>query len=339
MTCFAFLGVIILSGFIDLLAANYCDIHAAVGQSLTLPFFFDGLNKSHVVRWTHNSTIVFYREHGRVSVGKEADITAKASLLLKNLQSSSAGIYQVNVLQPSGRPAQSWNGQLCILERVLKPQLTYTCDFKTAVVNLNCHVANPQGLVFEWTLDGKPLTSETKQKLSISSVKLKGEGRFTCVVANKVSKMESDTVHPACKIPTTPPTPPTFYASKSAKAVLIGGACLIVLLLTIIIVQCCCCKCNKGQITQKEEIRMASASKKEPESISPDYETMLPHEESPAPNPEPSPRACYERVSQPDSKTENRSSHLSPTGEEKQPSPVPKPRTKSPQTPNIYVCN
>lgn len=335
MACFAFLGVIILSGFIDLLAANYCDSYATVGQSLTLPFFFDGLNESHVVRWTHNRTIVFYRERGRVSVGKEADISAKASLLLKNLQSSSAGIYQVNVLHPNGKPAQSWSGQLCILERVLKPQLTYTCDFKTAVVNLNCHVANPQGLVFEWTLDGKPLTSETKQKLSISSVKLKGEGRFTCTVANKVSKMESDTVRPACKIPTPPPPTLLCYTSKTVQAVLTGGACLILLLLTIIIVQCCCCKRNKAQITQKQELRMVSVSKQEPESISPDYETMLPNEESLAPNPEPSPRTCYERVSQPNSKTENRSSHLSPTGEVKQPSPVPKPRTKSPQTLNI----
>lgn len=336
MACFAaFLGVIILSGFIDLLAANYCDIHATVGQSLTLPFFFDGLHKLHVVRWTHNSTIVFYREGRRVSVGKEADISANGSLLLKNLQPSSAGIYQVNVLHPNSTPAQSWSGQLCILGRVLKPQLTYTCDFKSAIVNLNCHVANPQGLVFVWTLDGKPLTSETKQKLSISSAKLKGEGRFTCTVANKVSKMESDSIRPACKIPTPPPPTLLCYTSKTVKAVLTGGGCLILLLLTIIIVQCCCSKRNKAQITQNQELRMVSVSKEEPESISPEYETMLPNKESLAPNPEPSPRACYERVSQPDSKTENRSSHLSPTAEVKQPSPVPKPRTKSPQTPNI----
>lgn len=338
MACFAaFLGVIILSRFIDLLAANSCDIHGAVGQSLTLPFFFDGLNKLHVVRWTHNSTIVFYRERGRVSVGKEADVSANGSLLLKNLQPSSAGIYQVKVLHPNGTLAQSWSGQLCVWERISKPQLTYSCDFQSAVVNLNCHVANPQGLVFVWTLDGKPLTSETKQKLSISSAKLKGERRFTCTVANKVSKMESDTIRPACKIPTPPPPPTTLfcYTSKTVKAVLTGGACLILLLLTIIIVQCCCCKRNKAQITQKQELRMVSVSKQEPESISPEYETMLPNEESLAPNPEPSPRACYERVSQPDSKTENRSSHLSPTAEVKKPSPVPKPRTKSPQTPNI----
>lgn len=335
MACFAFLGVIILSGFIDLLAANYCDIYATVGQSLTLPFFFDGLNKLHVVRWTHNSTIVFYRQQGRISVGKEADISANASLLLKNLQPSSAGIYQVNVLHPDGRPAQSWSGQLCILERVLKPQLTYTCDFKTSVVNLNCHVANPQGLGFIWTLDGSSLANERKQKLSISLEKLKGEERFTCTVANKVSKMESDAVHAACKIPTPPPPTLLCYTPKTVKAVLTGHACLILLLLTIIIVQCCCCKRNKAQITQKQELRMVSISKEEPESISPDYETMLPNEESLAPNPEPSPRACYERVSQPNSKTENRSSHLSPTAGVKQPSPVPKPRTKSPQTPNI----
>lgn len=336
MACFAAtLGVVILSGSINLLAANNCELHAAVGQSLTLPFVYDSLDVSHVLRWTHNSTIVFYRQQGKVSVGKPADISATGSLLLKNLQFSSAGAYQADVLYPNGTLAKTWTGHLCVMDKVLKPQLTYHCDFKSSSVLLNCHVANPKGLLFSWALDDKTLTSETKQKLSISLEQLKGERYFTCSVANKVSKEKSDTVRPACKSP----APPTLlcFEPKTVLAVVLGGAGVILLLLIIIITLCCCHRRIKTQmrIRDKGELRMLSLSKREPRAISPEYETMHPTEDSPPLNLEPSPRACYESVSQPEALTENRPPHLSTAAEGQQPSPVPKPRTKSPQTPNM----
>lgn len=333
MACFAAtLGVIILSGFINLLAANNCDLYAAVGQSLTLPFDYDRLDISHVLRWTHNSTIVFYSQQGRLSYGKPADISANGSLMLKNLQFSSAGTYQATALQRNGTLAKTWTGHLCMMDKVLKPQLTYNCDFKSASVNLNCYVANPEGLVFLWALDEKTLTSETRQKLSVSLAQLKGERNFTCSVANKVSKEKSDAVRPTCKSPSTL----LCFTSKTVLAVLSGGAGLILLLLTIIIVLCCCHRRNKTQmrIKDKGELRMLSLSKQEPHSC-PDYETMHPSEESPPLSPEPSPRACYENGSQPEAQTENRPVHLSTAAVGQQPSPVPKPRTKSPLTPNI----
>ncbi|XP_070764262.1 T-cell surface antigen CD2-like [Enoplosus armatus] len=340
MACFAAtLGVIILSGFINLSAADKdtCKIYAALGDSVTLPFVFQGLANSHVLRWTHNNSIIFYKQQGRVSVGKPVDITATGSLLLKNLQPKSAGTYQANVLHPNGTQAETWIGRLCMLDKVSKPQLTYSCDFKSSAVNLNCNVAKPQGLVFSWTLDEKTLTSETRQTLSISLAQLKGVRSFTCSAANQVSKEKSDTVRPTCKSPT--PSPPTLlcFASKTVTAVLAGGAGLILLLLIIIITLCCCRRRNKTQMRlgDKGELRMLSLSKREPDSISPEYETMHPTEDSPPQSPEPSPRACYETVSQPEAQTENRPPQLSTAAEGLQPSPVPKPRMKSPQTANI----
>ncbi|XP_041795511.1 SLAM family member 6-like [Chelmon rostratus] len=338
MACFlATLGVTILSGFISLSAANKdtCELYAAVGQSLTLPFVYDRLTTSHVLRWTHNETIIFYRQQGRVSVGKPGDISATGSLLLKNLKPLSAGAYQANVLHPNGTLAKTWTGNLCLMDKVSKPQLTYSCDFKSSAVNLNCHVANPQGLVFSWTLDENTLTSETRQKLSLSLAQLKGERDFTCSVANKVSKEKSDSVRATCKSP----TPPTLlcFASKTVVAVLAGGAGLILLLLTIIITLCCCHRRNKTQIRvrDKGELRMLSLSKREPDPISPEYETMHATEDSPTPSPEPSPRTCYDSVCLPEAPTENTPPQLSAAAEEPRPSPVPKPRTKGPQTPNV----
>ncbi|XP_039663433.1 SLAM family member 9-like [Perca fluviatilis] len=315
MACFtATLGVIILVGFINLSAANKdtCDLYAGVGQNLTLPFVYDGLANSHLLRWTHNNTIIFYREKGRVSVGKIEDISAAGSLSLKNLQFSSAGTYQANLLNPNGTLTKTWTHRLCMMDKVSKPQLTYICDPKSSAVNLNCHVAYPQGLVFSWTLDEKTLTSETRQTLSISLAQLKGERRFTCSVANKVSKEKSDTVRPTCK---GPPPPTLFcFTSTTVVAVLAGGASLILLLLIIIIILCCCHRRIKTQMRRRDkgELRMLSLKKRESDSISPEYETMHPNE--------------Y---------TENRPAQLSIDSEGQQPSPVPKPRTKTPQTPNI----
>ncbi|XP_076588317.1 uncharacterized protein LOC143321687 [Chaetodon auriga] len=338
MACFhTTLGVIILSGFINLSAANKvtCELYAAVGQSLTLPFVYDRLANSHVLRWTHNDKIIFYRQQGRVSVGKPGDISATGSLLLKNLQLSSAGAYQANVLNPNGTLAKTWTGNLCMMDKVSKPQLTYSCDFKSSAVNLNCHVANPQGLAFSWILDENTLTSETRQKLSISLAQLKGERNFTCGVANKVSQAKSDTVRVTCKSP----SPPTLlcFASKTVVAVLGGGTCLILLLLTIIIALCCCPRRTKTQkrMRDKGELGMLSLSKREPDSISPEYETMHATEDPPTPSPEPSPSGCYNSASQPEAPTENTPPQLSTPAEEQRPSPVPKPRTKGPQTPNV----
>ncbi|TKS73675.1 T-cell surface antigen CD2 LFA-2 LFA-3 receptor OX-34 antigen [Collichthys lucidus] len=318
MACFAVaLGVIILCGFIQLPAAkDTCDLYAAVGQSLTLPFVYDGLTNSHVLRWIHNKKLIFYREKGKVSVGNALVISATGSPLLKNIQSSSAGTYEATVLHSNGTLAKTWTGELCIMDKVSKPQVTYICD--SSAVNLNCYVADPQGLVFSWTLDENTLISETKQKLSISLAQLLGQRSFTCSVANKVSQEKSNTVRPTCKTPTL-----LCFPSKTVVAVVAGGAALILLLVIVIIALCCRYRRNKTSLQDKGGLRMLSLSKREPDSTSRVYETMHPTTED------------YETVSQPEAQPENKPSQLSTAAEGVQPSPVPKPRTKSPQTPNV----
>lgn len=326
------LGVTLLSGFIGLLAANYCDLHAASGQSLALPFAFHRLTLQHMVRWTRDSKIVFNRERGRVSVGKEADVAANGSLLLADLRASAAGFYRVSVLHPNATPADSWSGRLCVEERVLKPRLGYACDSQSAVVDLDCLVANPGGLDFQWALDGKRLESESGQRLSVSLARLRGQGSFTCSAANKVSKAESDAVRPVCKSP-PPPTPPVLlcYRAITVKAVFAGGACLILLLLTVVIVQCCSSrKRGRGRGREKQELGMVAISQSEPGSVGPQYETQVL-------STEPSARTCSESVPHPHSG--NSPPHLSATAEAKQPSPVPKPRTKTALPPNSHTNN
>ncbi|XP_041852179.1 uncharacterized protein LOC121647086 [Melanotaenia boesemani] len=339
MVCFATtFGVILLLGLTVHAATNNdtCDIYAAVGESLALPFVFKGLGNSHALKWTHNNTIIFYRQQGKVTVGKSDDISATGSLLLKKLQFASAGIYQAQALNPNGTSAAELAVRVCMMEKVAKPKLSYVCDLKKNAINLNCYVPKPQGLVFSWTLDKKTLQSETKQTLSVSLNQPKDEGSFFCSVENKVSKESSDAVRPTCKAP-----PEICFSPHTVVAVLAGGAGLIFLLLIIVIALCYCKRRNNTQMKfrDKGEHGMFSLKKQEADSISREYETMHHTENCPPSSPQPSPRVSYQNVSQPEDQIENRPAQLSMAAEgQQQPSPVPKPRKKNTQTQNITMC-
>lgn len=332
MGCFAaIVGVVFLLGFFNHSAANKdaCDIYATIGQSLALPFAYEGLTNTHVLYWTHNDTVVFSRQQGRVTVGKAEDITQTGSLLLKNLQFSGAGTYQVQIRHPSNSTAEKWSGRLCVMDKLPKPQLTYVCDFKSNAVNLNCNVINPEGLVISWTLGKKTLPST----LSMSLAQLKDEN-FMCSVENKASKENSNVVHPTCK-GSSPSSPKLYcFTFKTVGAVLAGGGGLILLLLIVIIILCCLHKRTKTQMRRTNKMKLTSVNKPLSGSISPDHETMHATEEYPCPSPKPSPRACYKN----DSQLEDQTAQLSTAAEEQKPSPVPKPRTKITQRPNVWMC-
>lgn len=333
MPCFvATLGLVLLWRLVNLsVAKDTCDIYEAVGQSLTLPFAFVGLTNTHVLRWTHNKTIIFYRQNGRVSVGKKEDISAAGALQLKNIQFSHAGDYRADLRHLNGTLDLTWSGRLCVMDKVLKPELTYVCDIKSNAVKLNCFVAKPQGLTFSWTLDEKTLTSETRQMLSISLAQLTGQRNFSCGVANRVSKVRSDTVRPVCNKPLTSPDSSLLCFKRTAVvAVLAGGLGLILLLLILVITVCCCFRYKKMSPQSKEghRVKMLSLSKRVSVSTSVDYETMNPTETSLPPSPSPLPKTCYQNVCPPESSIGNKPLEVSTGAVNKDPSPVPKPRTR-----------
>ncbi|XP_011605785.2 uncharacterized protein [Takifugu rubripes] len=328
MACFAPL-LVVLTGLADLLAVNGCDFYRGVGQDLTLPFIFDRLDLSHVLRWTHNTTILFYRQRGYVSIGNATDVSLAGSLLLKDLQLSSSGDYRVIVLHPNNtQAAAAWSRRVCVLDSVPKPDLSYLCDFSASSVTLNCHVAKARGVEFSWVVDGKFSTAKT-QTLSVSLAKVKVGMSFVCSVANIVSRESSGTVRPLCQ--RSPPTPsgPYCFSLKTVQAVFAGGVGLLVLLLSIIVILCCRRQRRGPRGPRGEgnggEIRMRDLRKAQEEN----YEVMLSPKEPQLQNSE----HCYLTVPQPEDPTPNR---LPPCpGEGQRASPVPKPRTKSPRTANV----
>lgn len=329
--------LVLLTGSLGLPAVHSCDFYRRVGQDLMLPFIFDGLDLSHVLRWTHNKTIVFYRQKGHVSIGNATDISLTGSLLLKNLQYSSAGDYQVNVLHANNTLAKQWTGRLCVVDRVPKPQLSFSCDFPTSSVLLNCQVDNPRGLEFSWAIDGKSLISEKKQKLSISLSKLKAGSGFMCNAAHVASteKLTSNVVYPVCKTPALMPLDSYCFSLKTVQAVFAGGAGLVVLLLTIIITMCCHCQRRQGPpgAAGSGGFGMRGARNAEELDSIPDYETML------SPKDPQKSQDCYSVVP-PEDSTASEPSRLPVAEVGQRDSPVPKPRTKSPktQTSKLWSC-
>lgn len=326
--------LVLLIGSVDLLAVNGCDIYGTVGQDLVLPFVYNGLNQSHVLRWTHNKKIVFYRQLGRVSIGNATDVSVNGSLTLNNLQFSSSGDYQVDVLDRKNKPVAKWSHRVCVIDRVPKPQLSSVCDFPASTLRLNCHVAETQGVEFSWAIDGKFLTGEKRRELSVSLMKMKAGMSFMCSVANAVSRENSDIVRHACT--SSPATQAGNYCFRlqTVQAVFAGGAGLLLLLLIIIITLCCRRQRYRPlEARDGEEVRMRNTrTTQEPSSVNPDYETML---SSVKPQGQSSEQHYYSTVPQPEDKPENRlSPHPVAEGGERY-SPVPKPRTKSPQTANM----
>lgn len=322
MACFVPL-LAVLTGLAALPAVNGCDFYRGVGQDLTLPFIFDRLDLSHVVRWTHNKTIVFYRQQGYVSVGNATDVSLVGSLLLKDLQLSSSGEYKVIVLHPNNVQAAAWSRHVCVLDSVPKPDLSYLCDFSASSVALNCRVAKAQGLAFSWVVDGKFLTTKA-QTLSVSLAKVEVGMSFMCSVANAVSRESSGTVRPLCQ--RSPPTPsgPYCFSLRTVQAVFAGGAGLLLLLLGIIVILCCC-RQRRGERYGGESREMRDLRNMQEM----DREVTLSPKEPQLQNSE----HCYLTVPQPEDPTPNRLPACPEEGQRA--SPVPKPRTKSPQRANV----
>ncbi|XP_014916757.1 T-cell surface antigen CD2-like [Poecilia latipinna] len=329
MGCFTVaLGQILFFGFFGFTAASTnkaCDIYAAVGENVPLPFNYEGLTKSYTLRWTHNSTIIFLRAQNRVRHGKPEDINATGSLLLKSVNLQSSGTYLASLLHANNTLATNWTGQLCVMEKVLKPRLSYSCG--TNVVKLNCEVSKPEGLVFSWTHDKKILPSETRQTVSISLSNIKEGSNFFCSVENKVSKESSETVRPTCTAPML------CFKSKTVLGVLAGGAGLILILLVVIIVLCLSYRRAKTsmRLSDRVEFKKLSVQKREVEPVT-EYENVHSVESWLSPSPQPSPRVCYQNL---DVGTDRKSPQLSTAAEGQRVSPVPKPRTKNVMTQNI----
>ncbi|XP_077452929.1 uncharacterized protein LOC144071573 [Stigmatopora argus] len=315
------LGLLVISADKD-----SCDLYGAVGQSIELPFVYNQLANTDVLSWTHNGTLVFTRERAKVLAGKPEDVSKTGSLLLKNLKRSSGGWYQATVRHPNHTLVTMWTGRLCTLDKVSQPRIVYICDPKNVFVNLSCQVDNPQDCTFSWTVDGINFPGATKQTLNVS---LGGAKNFVCRAMNKFSMEKSQAVRPVCQnlAPTSMAPVLLCFTFKTIITALAGGTALFLLLLVVIAAMCR--RLGRGKsdtrVSGKGDIKMVSVRKQTAESNGPDYETMNPAGFPTATVLAPSPQILHPSKGLPQMDQ----------AAARDPSPVPKPRTKNPQTPQL----
>ncbi|KAJ0029444.1 hypothetical protein NQD34_004441, partial [Periophthalmus magnuspinnatus] len=250
--------LVILPAFLDISAAKRetCELQAAVGIRLTIcPFVYEKLTNTEKLVWLHNGTVIYQQDKGKVSVGKPEDITSSGSLVLTNPKFTSAGKYQAEVYNMTGAQMKSWSSFLCVMEKVPKPTVSYSCDKKSVI--FSCNTGKAQDVRYSWTMDEKMLTGETRSTLTISLSKLKSVNSFTCTVFNQVSNEISDNVNPVC----TSKSPSTqnlmCFQQKTVMAVLAGAAGIVIILVIVIIALCFCRRQNKTpKRKEKEEPRM-----------------------------------------------------------------------------------
>ncbi|CAL9696914.1 unnamed protein product [Knipowitschia caucasica] len=312
--------LLIFTTILDITSARKetCDLHAAVGIRLALPFVFESVIESEKVVWWHNSTVIYQQDKGKVSVGKPEDINHRGSLVLINPKLASAGDYEAKVYNLSGAELKTWKGFLCVMEKVPKPTLSYSCDQKS--VMFKCDTDKSQDLRYTWKMDDKVLAGETRVTLTLALSQLKSKNRFFCCVSNLVSNEISGIVSPVCNNPAATTQNLLCFRPQLVFAGLAGGVGVIIILVVAIVVLGCH---RRRNTIPKRRDKKSFSPQPQPDT---DYETMTVPKDSPEPELELSLRADHqESVHEAEAAGDSRVD----------PSPVPKPRTKRTNTQDL----
>lgn len=324
MVCVYLLVVLLTTSFTFAgVSKDTCDIHALVGHSLTIALD-DKTLLDDILRWTHNNTVIFQRE-SIVRVGKPTDIDAAGSLLLRDLNFSSAGVYHADMRNATGVRINGWHGRVCVMVKVSRPKVTFFCRSGGAAAMLNCDVLNPRDVVFAWTHKGRLLVGETKPTLSVSLAKFKGDKDFSCSVRNAASEDQSCTVRLKCE----PPPPMTYcFKATTVMAAVAGGIGLLLLFFMVSLVSCFRRNKQTRPKPQADLPMVPTTELRKADRVIPDYEVMLPSGVSPGTSRKPSPKVHGQDVLLSVAKAQEGHGTPAPEGK-REPSPVPKPRTKA----------
>ncbi|KAJ8247197.1 hypothetical protein GJAV_G00259850 [Gymnothorax javanicus] len=263
------------------------------------------------LRWSKDEIPIFKRRKGKISLGKEADVTLDGSLLLKHLNASHSGIYEGQVYDKDGKSYKSPRQRICVKERVAKPTVFVDCEKRT----LTCQLEPDSKPGFSWMQNGKILSRETSNTIKIIPEQKK-PSKYSCTVKNEVSKETSKEIDISCKGVSSGTSAWSFWDFDSLPTILIlaGGGTLL-LILVVVIVGCICRKRRHDRKLQRdeEELRLAN----------------LMHSQQPHP-------PAHHTHQAPPTKT-----HAGQCGypqHEEQPPALPKPRTQNRPRPSHPTC-
>ncbi|KAM3584832.1 uncharacterized protein V6R79_000403 [Siganus canaliculatus] len=236
-----------------LASTDKCDLHAAVKDEIAVPLNY-ALTGSEHLRWMHGSSVIFDRRGTKLTEGQKDDVYQNGSLKLTNVDKSKVGTYTPEVYDKDGVKIQNFKSfRLCLLDRVLKPEVKIQC-FNDTMVKFTCTVdKKTSNHGYEWTEDNKILENAKGPTLPDKIVKEVQYSNFRCTVFNQVSSMTSDPVQQNCY---TSVFPDELFGINIW--IIVGGGAGIVVVLIIITIVCCIQNRRKRQmhLRDEEELRL-----------------------------------------------------------------------------------
>ncbi|KAJ8003840.1 hypothetical protein DPEC_G00152580 [Dallia pectoralis] len=317
------LAVLVLLGFLSLSADSQetCNKYVLLGESFEVPIGSDGSNvNDNDITWRLNGNPVLKTKKGLFSPGKKEDLSAKGSLLLKNVQIADGGLYEPEMFNDAGKSIKTTPYRLCVQGKVSKPTVFYKCSSESVAVTCNTSDNNVE-ITLKWNnIEQK----STDKPLTINLKDLKKSDTFTCSVKNKVSKVESDKRKILCDAVSAFPSELFGFDFRIMVGILAGGGGLVLFLILIILV-CCCRRQRRRRCEEEREMRLDLLTQTQ-HPCHPDGQKQRPRPTEAAPpgstGPRHMPRA---RERPPQTPKED--------DDEEQAPPLPQPRKKGPRPP------
>ncbi|XP_062866867.1 T-cell surface antigen CD2-like [Trichomycterus rosablanca] len=309
-------AVLFLSALNLFTFADSCNITKLVGAEVTLKLDYSGWTESTDLKWKKDKTTVIYPGTNKIN---NVEVN-KGSLVFKNLTLKDAATYSYEIYTVEGQQAKKGEYKLCVLEKVPKPNLNYTCQNTTAT--LKCDVQGNQDLDFSWNKNGKKITEINKKTSSFSTKAEKGDERYTCTASNAAHNSTSDTVQVSCPADESL----LFGFNKWIMIGILAGGGFLVLLLIIVLISCSVTSCHRKEKRQREldELRLLNLQS----SSTSDHKIKQSARGQPAP-PVPQDEVPGHQKDQGCVKPQARSRPPPPpVDDEEDPPPLPQPRRK-----------
>ncbi|XP_076579925.1 T-cell surface antigen CD2-like isoform X2 [Chaetodon auriga] len=329
-----------------------CDYSVAMNDDFTVPLHNAPQNLNQL-RWTHESTLIFYRRSDMILQGNAKDVLSNGSLRLTNLDKSKAGKYTPEVYTENGKAVPNLKSvTLCVFDRVPKPKVMFKC-LPPSSVKFTCTAGQNQDLKFEWVQDNNIL-DEVKGRTLEKTIKDVGTHTISCKVSNSVSFLISAPVQHNCVQPGHD-LPELIPGINSW--IIVGGGGGVVLLLIITVIVCCVCNRRKKRMHVKDEEELRLGWTNTNQQHPPQQHSHPPgqhhhhhhHQQQPAghtgprqhrskqPRSQQRPRAPDQPNGQPQPSPRRPAQAPRPTDttDDEKPPPLPQPRKKAPKTPRV----
>ncbi|XP_072513474.1 T-cell surface antigen CD2-like [Salminus brasiliensis] len=311
--------------------SNTCNYTVAPGDILTIPFH-NSIAVTDELRWTHldskESTLIVKWKNGKtIFCQKPYNMSKDGSLIIKHVTMKNKGNFKAEVHSSDGTFKGSQSIQLCVYEKVLKPNVSIIC--KEEKPSVQCEVNGKNNLTISWYENGKKIDAKEN---GVVLRNVKNNQMYECAVLQPTQSDKSEAIKAICDTGGHL----LFGFDRWIMVGILAGGGALVLLLTIVLVTCACLSCKRREkhLQDEEEFRLNNLHTSPHTGQQRSKHTARGQPAPPVPQEDPE-VSNYE-VDEPPPKTQPRSKKTPrpppPPIDDDEPPPLPQPRKNAPHT-------